>query len=1010
MAQNIDFSGSDQIQTPQYSDVHPPSQEISDEVFHAKGDLMKSIQTFLEEFNYIPFGEKPKILLEALDKFFTIHQNYSNEIATSNSNQEKEGPPQDSDIRQLIREECVIEVCEEQKQNIENTILELVEICHQKELYCMHDNVDDLIKSALKSKLLSINSHHLDKKEQEVKNVVEQPAERGNRSIESLQNFRVIHKNSTTLNNTMGYEHPNTTPKTESDEIIKSGVEELVPILSEIELPNPEIVNVEEVNVVYQEEEEVDLEDISQIQDVVLREKLLSINRLIANIESLNDNPTPDCVLNSFVSIPTFEESDNSLSDNFSPEFETFCDHTEETRSGSTTTHADDSLPEYDSFCFEIEPDQEERLINVLKNDIFDDSSNDPILKEAHLFLASDNSIPQGIENFGDDSEGDIHFLEALLIDDSIPFPNNGASDFDNLDEFDDDDYYYFMFVIYPEMFSLLLSAKSEDTIFDPDQLSELARTPLNEHCSAVLLKKLPENLGDPGKFLTPCDFLGMDECLALADFGASINLMPLSVWNKLFLHELSPMCMTLELADRSISHPIRVAEDVYIKVGTFQFLADFVVVDFNANPRVPLILGRSFLNTERTLIDVFEGELTLRVGKEAITLNPDQTLRYPTNYNDMMANRIDVIDMACEEYSQEVLGFSDVIVSGNPTPYYDPIVSTSSSTLNPFGDSDFLLKEVDAFLALEDDPTSPEVDHFYFDPEGDILLLEAFLNDDPSLPPPNQGNYLPEVRKETKICEAKSDKSSIDEPPEIELKDLPPHLEYAFLEGDDKFPVIIAKHLSDEEKTVLITVLKSHKRAIAWKLSDIKGINLEFCTHKPMVQHQRRVNPKIHDVIKKEGGFTVVENEENELIQTHLVTGWRVCIDYRKLNEATRKDHFPLPFMDQMLERLARNELYCFLDGFLGYFQIPIDPKDQENTTFTCHYRTFAYRRMPFELCNAPGTFQRCMMAIFHDMIKKTMEVFMDDFLVFGNSFQTCLSHLEKMLKRCEDTSLCLN
>ncbi|GJS03940.1 reverse transcriptase domain-containing protein [Tanacetum coccineum] len=210
-----------------------------------------------------------------------------------------------------------------------------------------------------------------------------------------------------------------------------------------------------------------------------------------------------------------------------------------------------------------------------------------------------------------------------------------------------------------------------------------------------------------------------------------------------------------------------------------------------------------------------------------------------------------------------------------------------------------------------------------------------------------------------------------------------------------------------------------------------------EGLTHQ-RIQTQRRVNPKIHDVIKKEveklldagliypisdspwvspvhcvpkkGGFTVVENEQNELIPTRLVTGWRVCIDYRKLNEATRKDHFPLPFMDQMLERLAGNEYYCFLDGFSGYFQIPIDPNDQEKTTFTCPYGTFAYRRMPFGLCNAPGTFQRCMMAIFHDMIEKTMEVFMDDFSVFGSSFSTCLTHLEKMLKRCEDTNLALN
>ncbi|GJY84839.1 reverse transcriptase domain-containing protein [Tanacetum coccineum] len=369
-----------------------------------------------------------------------------------------------------------------------------------------------------------------------------------------------------------------------------------------------------------------------------------------------------------------------------------------------------------------------------------------------------------------------------------------------------------------------------------------------------------------------------------------------------------------------------------------------------------------------------------------------------------------------CEEYSQKVLSFSDVVASGNPTPYYDPIVSTSSSTLTPFGDSDFLLKEVDAFLALEDDPTSLEVDDSYYDPERDILLLEAFLNDDPSLPPPTQGNYLPEIRKELKVCEAKTNKSSIDKPPEVKLKDLPPHLEYAFLEGDNKLPIIIAKDSRVEEKAALIKVLKSHKRAI-----DIKGINLEFCTHKilmeedykPVVQNQRRSLGKPVHCVPKKGGFIVVENDENdenELIPTRLVIGWRVCIDYRKLNEATRKDHFPLPFMDQMLERLAGNDYYCFLDGFSGYFQIPIDPKDQEKTTFMCHYGTFAYRRMPFGLCNAPGTFQRCMMAIFHDMVEKMMELFMDNFSVFRNSFKNCLSRLDKMLKRCKDTNLCLN
>ncbi|GJW07061.1 reverse transcriptase domain-containing protein [Tanacetum coccineum] len=537
--------------------------------------------------------------------------------------------------------------------------------------------------------------------------------------------------------------------------------------------------------------------------------------------------------------------------------------------------------------------------------------------------------------------------------------------------------------------------------IGNKEKLSEMARTPLNENCSAVILNKLPKKLGDPGRFLIPCEFSRINTCNALADLGASINLMPYSVWKDLSLPELTPTCMTLELADHSITEPIGIAKDVRLMVGKFQFPADFVVVDFEPDPRVPLILGRSFLKTSRALIDVYEGEITLCVGKEDITFNLDQTSRYTTNYNHMTANRIDVIELACEEYSQEVLGFSDSVAYGNPSSNYDPIVSNSSLTLTPFGDSDFLLlEEANAFIAVDDEPISREIDATYYDPEGDILILEALLNSEPLPPLSNHKDYSPRIQKELKVVEAKTVKSSIDEPPEVELKDLPPHLEYAFLEGDDKLPVIIAKDLKDEEKAALIKVLKSHKRAIAWKLSDIKGVDPEFCTHKilmeedyePTVQSQRRVNPKIHDVIKKEveklldagliypisdspwvspvhcvpkkGGITVVKNDDNDLIPTRLVTGWR----------------------------------------------IPIDPKDQEKTTFTCPYGTFAYRRMPFGLCNAPDTFQRCMMAIFHDMIEKTMEVFMDDFSVFGDSFSTCLSHLEKMLKRCEDTNLSLN
>ncbi|GJZ69784.1 reverse transcriptase domain-containing protein [Tanacetum coccineum] len=482
---------------------------------------------------------------------------------------------------------------------------------------------------------------------------------------------------------------------------------------------------------------------------------------------------------------------------------------------------------------------------------------------------------------------------------------------------------------------------------------------------NAVVLKKLSEKLGDPGRFLIPCDFSKFDNCLALADLGASINLMPLSIWKKLGLPGLNDTKMVLELADRTISKPTGVAENVFVKVGKFYFSADFVVLDFIADPRVPLILGRPFLRTTHALIDVYEGEITLRNDDQSLTLKCGDTPSI--SYNNLESlKKVDLIDVTCEEYSQEVLDFSDSVAYGNPSPGYDPIVSNSSPTLTPFGDSDFLLlEEADTFLALADDPTSPEVDEAYYDPEGDILLLESLLNSDPS-PSLNQGNYLPEIKKELKVC--KSAESSIDEPPEVELKDLPPHLEYAFLADNNKLPVIIAKDLSDDEKTALIKVLKSRKQAIAWKLSDIKGINPEFCSHKilmeddyePAVQHQRRVNPKIHDVIKKEveklldagliypisdspwvspvhcvpkkGGMTVVTNDDNELVPTRLVTGWRVCIDYRKLNEATRKDHFPLPFMDQMLERLAGNEYYCFLDGFSGYSKSNLRSKKPSN------------------------------------------------------------------------------
>ncbi|GKA66627.1 reverse transcriptase domain-containing protein [Tanacetum coccineum] len=290
------------------------------------------------------------------------------------------------------------------------------------------------------------------------------------------------------------------------------------------------------------------------------------------------------------------------------------------------------------------------------------------------------------------------------------------------------------------------------------------------------------------------------------------------------------------------------------------------------------------------------------------------------------------------------MLGFPNSS-GGNPTPTSEPFTSK------------FILEEIEAYL--KDDSISPEIDHADCNSEEDICLIEKLLNNDPFQLPPMD-------LKQSEVTEAKS---SIKEPPELELKDLPSHLEYAFLEENNKLPVIIAKVKSQRRVNLKIhevikkEVLKLLDAGMIYPISDSLWVSPVHC-------------------VPKKGGITVVANEDNELISTRL-----------------------------MIERLAGNEFYCFLDGFSGYFQIPIDPKDQKKTTFTCPYGTFAYRRMPFGLCNAPGTFRRCMMAIFHDMIEKTMEVFMDDFSVKWIVFLIrCLSNLEKMLKQCEDTNLVLN
>ncbi|KAD4180054.1 hypothetical protein E3N88_28645 [Mikania micrantha] len=479
-----------------------------------------------------------------------------------------------------------------------------------------------------------------------------------------------------------------------------------------------------------------------------------------------------------------------------------------------------------------------------------------------------------------------------------------------------------------------------KDLLKRKDRLGELSNVPLSGGCSAVILKKLPEKLTDPGIFTIPCLFGSDTQRHALADSGASINLMPYSLYEKLALGELSPTRMTLSLADRTVKCPRGIVENLLVKVDKFVFPVDFVILDMEADEIVPIILGRPFLRTAKAIIDVFDGKLTLRVGDETVTFKVVKSMRHPSEHDD----------------------FSDPCHS---VYFINSFMSHVDRCLEYVCGADLVVERSEEECESID--------------EGVGVISEVLEID--------------ELREESK-------KPSVESPPALELKVLPSHLEYAFLGEDSTLPVVISSRLSEEEKKRLLGVLRMYKGAIAWRLSDIQGISPAYCTHrilmedeyKPVVQSQRRLNPNMQEVVKKEvlklmdagliypisdsswvsptqvvpkkGGMTVITNEKNELIPSRTVTGWR----------------------------------------------IPIAPEDQEKTTFTCPYGTYAYRRMPFGLCNAPATFQRCMVAIFQDMIESSMEVFMDDFSVYGDTFDKCLENLERMLKRCVETKLMLN
>ncbi|CAN6700804.1 unnamed protein product [Malus baccata var. baccata] len=511
----------------------------------------------------------------------------------------------------------------------------------------------------------------------------------------------------------------------------------------------------------------------------------------------------------------------------------------------------------------------------------------------------------------------------------------------------------------------------------------------VSENVSAVLQRKLPPKCKDPGSFTIPCVIGNTKFEHTMLDLGASINVMPYSIYASMNLGELKNDGVIIQLADRSNAYPKGVNDLV--------FPADFYVLemeDSGYSTSLPILLGRPFMKTARTKIYVFKGTLTKEFDGDVIDFNISEYIKYPKD--DHSCFSIDVFDVLAQDYldSLERDPLETTIVHGVG------LNKPKAAIEHTHGKND------NAYAV----PPSAEI--------GEMVAALESLPQHLGKPP----NPIPIPVSTNKLL------PSVIQAPVLELKPLPGHLKYVFLGDDETLPVIVSSSLTALEEEKLIRVLKEHKTAIGWTLADIKGISPTTCMHrilleegaKPTREAQRRLNPPMMEVVKKEiiklldcgviypisdsrwvspvqvvpkkSGVTVVKNAENELVPTRIQTGWRVCIDYRKLNATTRKDHFPLPFIDQMLERLA--------DGYSGYNQIVIAPDDREKTTFTCPFGTFAYRRMPFGLCNAPATFQRCMI----------IEVFMDDFSVFGDSFDGCLDNLTLILNRCIETNLVLN
>ncbi|KAK1646687.1 hypothetical protein QYE76_064492 [Lolium multiflorum] len=479
------------------------------------------------------------------------------------------------------------------------------------------------------------------------------------------------------------------------------------------------------------------------------------------------------------------------------------------------------------------------------------------------------------------------------------------------------------------------------------------------------------------------------DHCYyGLCDIGASISAIPYELYTEI-MHEigsceLEDIDVVIQLANRETISPIGIVRDVEVLCGKIKYPADFLVLGSAASDYCPIIFGRPFLNTCGAIIDCKKEKILTKFAGESYEFNFSKFTKTPYK-----------ADLPSDDFKMEQCA-SIVLVPNNPLQQH---LENS--------ESEVFRKERDE---LEE-----------------IFLRQPILKHD--LPVEDLGTTPPPK-----------------EDPVFDLKPLPDNLKYAHIDDKKIYPVIISSKLSEIEEERLLEILKKHRGAIGYTLDDLKGISPSICQHainmeddaKPVVEHQRRLIPKMKEVVRnevlklleagiiypiadsrwvspvhcvpKKGGMTVVPNDNDELIPQRVVVGYRMCIDFRKVNKVTKKDHYPLPFIDQMLERLSKNTHFCFLDGYSGFSQIAVKTKDQEKTTFTCPYGTYAYRRMPFGLCNAPATFQRCMSAIFHGFCESIVEVFMDDFSVYGNSFDNCLRNLDKVLQRCEETNLVLN